>query len=100
MNSLGKGLRFKLSLLTVFVLMAALIGPTSALAVADTFTVSQKFPIDILVFIPCAAGGAGELVELTGNLHDLFHVTLNARGGFRASFVDNPQGISGTGFTT
>ena len=100
MNSLGKGLKLRLSLLTVIVLMAALLAPTSALAAADTFTVSSSFPIDIVVFVPCANGGAGELVELTGDLHDLFHITLNARGGFRVVFHDNPQGISGTGLTT
>ena len=100
MNSFGSGLKFKFSLLAVVVLMVALVGPTSALAAADTFTVSQKFPIDIIVFVPCANGGAGELVELTGNLHEVFHVTFTPSGGFRVSISDNPQGISGTGFTT
>ena len=92
--------RLRLSLLTVVMLMLALLGSTSVLAAADSFTVSQKFPIDIVVFIPCAAGGAGEFVELTGSLHDLFHVTFTPSGSFRLSVVDNPQGISGTGFTT
>lgn len=97
MNTFRKGLRFKL---TLVMLVAALLGPTSALAAADSFTVSQNFLIDIVVFVPCANGGAGEEVELTGNLHDLFHVTFTPSGGFRLSVVDNPQGISGTGFTT
>ena len=100
MNSFRKGLRLRSSLLAVAMLMVALVGPTPALAAASTFTVSQSFPIDIVVFIPCAAGGAGELVELTGNLHDLFTVTFDGRGGFHLSVLDNPQGISGTGFTT
>jgi len=97
MNTFRKGLRFKL---TLVMLVAALLGPTSALAAADSFTVSQNFLIDIVVFVPCANGGAGEEVELTGNLHDLFHVTFTPSGGFRLSVVDNPQGITGTGFTT
>jgi hypothetical protein len=100
MNSFGKGSRLRLSLLAVTLLMVALLGPTSALAAADTFTVSSSFPIDIVVFVPCANGGVGEDVELTGNLHDLFHVTFTPSGGFRLSVVDNPQGISGTSFTT
>ena len=100
MNTFRKGLTLKLTLLVIVMLMVALLGPASALAAADSFTVSQKFPIDILVFIPCANGGAGEDVELTGYLHDLFHVTFTPSGGFRLSVVDNPQGISGTGFTT
>jgi hypothetical protein len=100
MNGFSKGLRLRLSLLTVVMLMAALLGPTSALAAADTFTVSQSFPIDIVVFVSCANGGAGELVELTGSLHETFHVTFDGRGGFHISVIDNPQGISGTGLTT
>lgn len=100
MNIFRKALRLKLSLLSVIMLLTALLGPTSALAAADTFTLSQTFPIDMVVFVPCAAGGAGELVELTGNLHDLFHVTFDGRGGFHISVIDNPQGITGIGWTT
>ena len=100
MNSIRKGLRLRLSLLVVNVLMVALLGPTSALAAADTFTVSSSFPIDIVVFVPCANGGAGELVELTGSLHDLFHISFDGHGGFHLSVLDNPQGVSGTGLTT
>lgn len=100
MNGFGKRLRLKLSLLTVSVLVVALMVPTFAAAKAETFTVSSKFPIDIVVFVPCANGGTGEDVLLSGSLHDLFHITLNARGGFRVSFVDNPQGVSGFGLTT
>jgi hypothetical protein len=100
MNIFRKGLRLKFSILIRIMLMTALLGPTRALAAAETFTVSQKFPINIVVFVPCAAGGAGELVELTGDLHDLFHVTLTPNGGFRFSFVGNPQGVSGIGLTT
>ena len=100
MNSFARGLKVRLSLLAVIMLIVVLLGPTSALAAADSFTVSQKFPIDILVFVPCANGGAGEEVELTGSLHDLFHVTTTPSGGFRLSFVDNPQAVSGFGLTT
>ena len=100
MNTLRKRLEFKLSLITTLMLLVALLVPSSTSAAADTFTVSSSFPIDILVFIPCAAGGAGEFVELTGNLHDLFHVTFTSSGTFRMTFSDNPQGISGTGWTT
>ena len=100
MNTFRKGLSLKFTMLVIVVMLAALLGPTAASAAADSFTVSSSFPIDILVFVPCAAGGAGEAVELTGNLHDLFHVTFTPSGGFRLSVVDNPQGISGFGFST
>jgi hypothetical protein len=69
-------------------------GPVSAA------TQSSIFPIDIVVFVPCANGGAGEFVELTGNLHDLFSVSTNANGGFHIKFLDNPQGVIATGLTT
>ena len=100
MNGFGKRLRLKLSLLTVLVLVVALIVPTFVSARAETFTVSQKFPVEILVFVPCANGGAGEEVLLSGNIHDVFHVTFTPSGSFRISGSDNPQGVSGIGLTT
>lgn len=89
-----------ISLLAMVMLLVTLAGPAPALAKAETFTVSERFPIDIVVFVPCAAGGAGELVELSGDLHALFHVTLDGSGGFHAKSHFQPQGVSGTGLTT
>jgi hypothetical protein len=63
-------------------------------------TTNVSMPIDIVVFIPCAAGGAGELVELTGELHLLFATTLNSNGGFHVKMHAQPQGVSGIGMTT
>jgi len=69
-------------------------------ASASTTTVSTNFPLDVVVFVPCAAGGAGELVELTGTLHDLFHITADGNGGFHVKQHDNPQELAGPGLTT
>ena len=33
--------------------------------------------IDLAVFVPCADGGAGELVDLSGRLHTMIHFTIN-----------------------
>ena len=66
---------------------------------ATTFTDNMKFPVNIGVFIPCAAGGAGEVVFLSGNLHSLFHLTVNGNN-FKFKIHNQPQGISGTGLTT
>jgi hypothetical protein len=63
-------------------------------------TISQRIPVDILVFIPCANGGAGELVHLSGSLHDLFHLTMHPNGRFTLKTHDQPQGISGQGEIT
>jgi hypothetical protein len=88
-------------LLLVLLVLAAGFGTTAAAtAAASTVTTSQEFPFNLTVFVPCANGGAGELVTLSGSLHDLFHVTLDGAGGFRVVFLDNPQGVSGTGLTT
>jgi hypothetical protein len=75
--------------------------PQSSPALAAAFTENQEsfFPIDIFVFVPCAAGGAGEVVELSGNLHDQFVVTFN-NTLFHIKTLDNPQGVDGTGLTT
>jgi hypothetical protein len=88
------------NLILTALLITVLLAPTSALAAAETFTVSQNFPIDIVVFVPCAAGGAGEDVHLTGYLQDVFHVTFTTSGDFLVLFHDNPQGVSGFGLTT
>jgi len=95
-----KEFKFMLSMIAVGMLMIVLLAPTTAFAAAVTFTSSQSFPIDLVVFVPCAAGGAGEVVELTGNLHDLFSVTFDSRGGVHVTTLDNPQGVTGYGMTT
>ena len=100
MNTFRNGLRLKLSVLAVVMLVAALIGPTSALAAAETYTENVKVPIDLVVFVPCAAGGAGEEVYFSGPLHILLHFTIDNRGGFHAKTHFQPQGVSGVGQTT
>jgi hypothetical protein len=66
---------------------------------ANTFKDNVKFPVTIGVFIPCAAGGAGEWVLLSGNMHSLSHTTVNGNN-FRTKIHNQPQGITGTGLTT
>ena len=72
----------------------------SPLPPAQSFTSSTKVPIDLFVFVPCALGGAGEEIHLTGNLHELMHFTANANGGFQVESHFQPQGLSGTGSTS
>ena len=100
MNSIGKKSSLRASLLMIVMLVAVLLGHTSVSAAAETFTVRQTIPIDFEVFIPCANGGEGEFVQLTGNLNDVFHVTLDGQGGFHISGHSNPQGVIGLGLTT
>ena len=82
----------------VAVLSFAVVSSSSG-APAETFTVSTSFPIQLTVFVPCANGGAGEDVLLSGNLHSLFHITINDNS-LHVKVHDQPQGISGTGLVT
>lgn len=61
--------------------------------------VNDKTVISLTVFVPCAAGGAGEIVDLSGPLHTLASATINGNN-VSGKFHFQPQGISGTGETT
>lgn len=78
----------------------ALAGAAGAGAQATTVTTNEQIPFAIVVFVPCANDGAGELVELTGTLHVLTHVTIDDQGGLHVKQHSQPQGISGVGLTT
>jgi hypothetical protein len=67
---------------------------------AAVLTVSQRFPLELEQFVPCAAGGLGETVALSGELHELFHVTISLGGNVVVKTFDNPQGVTGVGLTT
>ena len=76
-------------------------GPSSAAyAAAQTMTTVEKIPIDQTSFVPCAAGGAGEDVHVTGQANLVFHVTLDNTGGAHIKLHGNYQGVIGTGLTT
>jgi hypothetical protein len=74
--------------------------PSLAYAQATTFRDSQRSPIDLDVLVQCAAGGTGEVVRLTGEIYDFFHITLDSDGGVHGIIHHNTQGVSGTGLTT
>ena len=84
--------------LLALVVPALTIGTTSV-ARAEV-TTNFTMPVDIGVFIPCADGGAGEVVTLSGDLHTLIRYTESASGGIHAASHFQPQGISGVGETT
>ncbi len=67
---------------------------------AAALTESLKVPIDIGVFVDCAADGAGEFVLLSGELHILNHTTVDANGGLHVKSHFQPQGITGVGDVT
>ena len=97
----------KLVLPTLFALTVALglvgvVDTRPARAQATTVATNVRIPLPqpFQVFIPCAAGGAGELVDFSGTLHVLVHSTLDGSGGFHAKTHFQPQGVTGVGLTT
>ena len=78
----------------VVLTLAVLTVPANAAVQVNDIT-----DINLTVFVPCALGGAGEVVDLAGPLHTLITFTINGNnvsGGFHFQ----PQGITGTGETS
>jgi hypothetical protein len=100
MNTFGKRWMIKCSLLAVLMLVIAPLVPSSSLAAASTEIEHYQVPIDQYVYVPCAAGGTGEYVYLTGTLHVLMVFTLDDGGGYHAQFLFRPQRVTGTGLLT
>ena len=71
-----------------------------ALAKADTYTENFFDPFTMIAYVPCAAGGAGEEVELSGTLHTLIHWTYTENGGYISKWHYQPQNLTGVGLTT
>ena len=61
--------------------------------------VNNVVPLNALVFVPCANGGAGELIQVSGNLHVLQSLTVNGNR-FRFKTHNQPQGASAVGLVT
>ncbi len=92
---------FKRKLITFTLALTLLILSVAgaALAQALTITTNDFVPFALVAFVPCANGGAGELVLVQGTLHLQDHITIN---GNRANIKTHaqPQGASGVGLTT
>ena len=84
--------------ITVAALMLGAIA--AAFAQAVTFKSNDKVDFDgLAVFVPCANGGAGEVVVFQGNLHVLITATINGNNvRFKEHF--QPQGLQGVGLST
>jgi hypothetical protein len=72
--------------------MLTLLAAPSANAGAETGTLREKIPITIQAYLDCA----GEIVEVSGNLHSVLHHTIN---GKRATYTSHfqPMGLQGYG---
>src|SRR5215211_4353762 len=70
-------------------LLAVMLSAPPAYASASSFTASARIPTQIAMMVPCANGGAGEVVVLSGTLHYLIHVTVDGRGGAHVKIHDS-----------
>ena len=70
-----------------------------AFSQALTITTNDFVPFAQLVAVPCANGGAGELVLVEGILHIQQHITINNNRATVKTHVQ-PQGADGVGQTT
>jgi len=74
-------------------------GATPAQA-AETTTQILRVPLDFRLFLPCANGGTGEVVHLSGTFMMVYHVTDDGAGGFHLKLLEVQQGVQGVGETT
>ena len=79
----------------------AVLGAAAAVALA-TANLAQaavssngSVPLKTSTFVPCANGGAGQAVTLTGSLHILATETFDSAGGVHGTLLFNPQGVAG-----
>ncbi len=82
---------------TFIVLFVSL--PSLSLPAAAEVQINYTIDLTLDVLVPCAAGGMGEVVELTGPLHLFITYTVNGNN-VSGSIQSQPQGISGIGLTT
>src|SRR5512132_3920345 len=83
-------------LLFASIAVAAFSGVAGASAAIIT---NISSPFSLTVFVPCANGGAGENVDLGGELHTLITLTISG-DDVSGDAHFQPQGVSGTGATT
>src|ERR1044072_4858912 len=85
--------------LTLAITLVALTLAGPAFAQAPAITTNDFVPFAQINLVPCANGGAGELVLIQGTLHIQQHITINNnRATIKPHF--QPQGAGGTGLTT
>lgn len=83
--------------LAITVLALTLAGAVFGQALA--ITTNDFVPFAQVVFVPCANGGAGENVLISGTLHLQDHITINNNRA-NIKIHAQPQGAGGVGLTT
>lgn len=92
------GSRKTLSITLALALLTLTLAPT-VFSQAIAITTNDFVPFAQVNLVPCANGGAGELVLIQGVLHIQQHITINNnRATIKSHF--QPQGGEGVGLTT
>lgn len=66
----------------------------------DVSSTQTTLPFNASLWVPCANGGAGEYVALSGNVEFSTRDVLDADGGTHELKMMRPSGVSGVGATT
>ena len=91
--------RRKTITLTIGITLLTLSFAAVAFSQALTITTNDFVPFAQINLVPCADGGAGELVLIQGTLHIQQHITINNnRATVKSHF--QPQGADGVGLST
>jgi hypothetical protein len=77
--------------------MIALLFPSTS---NSKVILQTDMPLFTTVTVPCAVGGAGEMVDLIGVTHAVFAVAHDGDGGLHIVTHFNNAGVSGVGLTT
>jgi hypothetical protein len=67
---------------------------------AETYTKQYKVDVNFTIAVPCANGGLGEPVQVSGRIHQVIHRTDDGNGGFHFTNKINRQNMKGVGLIT
>lgn len=90
----------KIFFVMVALALIASLGVAQVRAKANTVTTTVRRQLNMTLFVPCAARGAGENVYISGPLNIVFVTTVDDQGHFQTRYEIQPKGISGLGEST
>jgi hypothetical protein len=70
----------------------------TAAQAGNTTITNETASVNFTVFVPCANGGVGEVVDFSGSVHDIVRTTVNG-DHVSGTFQENLR-VTGTGETT
>jgi hypothetical protein len=82
------------------VCLAALIGALSAVSAGTVSAQAEQFTANEFIPFTLTAEGCGDVIEVSGTLHVLFHITFDAAGGVTVKELFQPQGATGVGLVS